>query len=353
LRRLSEHFPDCLLLHGGMTTAERAGVQARFNAEGGLLFATDAASEGLNLQHRCRLVICYELPWNPARLEQRIGRVDRIGQVRRVHGVTLVARDTAEDLVVANLARRLSRVAAALGEHDRLAAYLTEARTAGMVIGGLPDSEPDPASLPAVAIAPAVGTQAEREASRLSAQWATSRVSRPRDCDVVVSSLRACAGLPRGYVLVFEWFAVAASGRKIDRDVWAVHVDADVRVRPRVAAQARALASSIIARSEQDARAVLASRAADRLTDVRALHSAIVDRAIARERQLRDWNVTVEAVQPGLFDRRAVARADAEEAERDQNRADHDRRIAALAREREVDSHLCLAAVLIVYKGAA
>ena len=50
--------------------------------EGGVLLATDAAGEGLNLHHNCRVVVNLELPWNPMRLEQRIGRVDRIGQTR-------------------------------------------------------------------------------------------------------------------------------------------------------------------------------------------------------------------------------------------------------------------------------
>ena len=56
-----------------------------------LLLATDAAAEGLNLHHRCRLVVNLELPWNPMRLEQRIGRVDRIGQQRTVHAFHLIA----------------------------------------------------------------------------------------------------------------------------------------------------------------------------------------------------------------------------------------------------------------------
>ena len=80
---------------------------ARFASEGGLLLATDAASEGLNLQSRCRLVVHFELPWNPMRLEQRVGRVDRLGQAQRVHEVLLVARHTAERLVLAPLVRRL------------------------------------------------------------------------------------------------------------------------------------------------------------------------------------------------------------------------------------------------------
>src|SRR5438270_322771 len=63
-------------------------------------------------------------------------RVDRIGQRRTVHAISLVARDTAEDLVVASLTRRLARVAATLGERDRLAAFLTDARTARGVITG-------------------------------------------------------------------------------------------------------------------------------------------------------------------------------------------------------------------------
>ena len=133
---LAAALPPTLQLHGGLVAAERAAVQERFNREGGLLLATDAAADGLNLHHRCRLVVNYELPWNPARLEQRIGRVDRIGQRRTVHALTLTARDTAEDLVIANLARRLSRVVAALGADDRLGAFLDDARTAGIVIGG-------------------------------------------------------------------------------------------------------------------------------------------------------------------------------------------------------------------------
>src|SRR5438105_9746590 len=126
LLQLARVLPPALHLHGGMTTAARAETQRRFNVEGGLLLATDAAAEGLNLQRRCRTVLNFELPWNPARLEQRIGRVDRIGQQRTVHAITLVARDTAEDLVIANLAKRLARVAATLGDHDRLASFLSD-----------------------------------------------------------------------------------------------------------------------------------------------------------------------------------------------------------------------------------
>ena len=102
-----------------MTSVERAAVQAAFNRDGGRLLATDAAAEGLNLQGRCRVIVNFELPWNPARLEQRIGRIDRMGQRRAVHAITITARDTAEHVVISGLVRRLTRIVHTLGTRDR------------------------------------------------------------------------------------------------------------------------------------------------------------------------------------------------------------------------------------------
>jgi superfamily II DNA or RNA helicase len=113
LRRMREVVaePSVVELHGGLTQRERADALREFaTGRARLLLATDAASEGLNLHHRCRFVINLELPWTPLRLEQRIGRVDRIGQRRRVHAVNLVAAGTGEDDMVARLAGRASRV---------------------------------------------------------------------------------------------------------------------------------------------------------------------------------------------------------------------------------------------------
>lgn len=110
---------EAAVLHGGLDRAERTSVLHRFNSGGvRVLLATDAAGEGLNLQHRCRLVVNLELPWNPMRLEQRIGRVDRIGQTRTVHAINLVAEATAESDLLARLARRLGRARAAIGPID-------------------------------------------------------------------------------------------------------------------------------------------------------------------------------------------------------------------------------------------
>jgi superfamily II DNA or RNA helicase len=106
---------DPVLLHGGLTASERHESALAFNSgRSPLLLATDAASEGLNLHHRCRLVINLELPWTPVRLEQRIGRIDRIGQTRRVHAVHLVASGTTEDDSVARLMVKTAHIESAV-----------------------------------------------------------------------------------------------------------------------------------------------------------------------------------------------------------------------------------------------
>ena len=110
---------ESVVLHGGLDRAARADVLSRFTSGGvRVLLATDAAGEGLNLHQHCRLVVNLELPWNPMRLEQRVGRVDRIGQSRRVRVINLVAADTAEAGLYARLARRLDRARAAVGPID-------------------------------------------------------------------------------------------------------------------------------------------------------------------------------------------------------------------------------------------
>ena len=99
-----------VMLHGGLTRDERrAAIDEFTNGRCRILLATDAAGEGLNLHHRCRCVVNLELPWNPTRLEQRIGRVDRIGQPRVVHAIHFIARDTGESRVLDRLKARIAR----------------------------------------------------------------------------------------------------------------------------------------------------------------------------------------------------------------------------------------------------
>lgn len=99
---------EVAMLHGGQSPLERRQQLDRFlHGPATVLAATDVASQGLNLQTRARWVMSLELPWNPARLEQRIGRVDRISQTRPVHFTLLVARDDSETGVLTRLARRV------------------------------------------------------------------------------------------------------------------------------------------------------------------------------------------------------------------------------------------------------
>ena len=99
--------PAAPQLHGGMSLRERQLAARRFtHGDATLLLATDAASEGLNLHYRCRLVVNLEQPWTPLRLEQRIGRVDRLGQERRVHAVHFIAAGTEEEALASRLRGR-------------------------------------------------------------------------------------------------------------------------------------------------------------------------------------------------------------------------------------------------------
>ena len=89
VRRLRDHYDDApiLTLFGGMDELERDLVKRAFNDpahSARLLLATDAAAEGLNLQRTARYLLHYDCPWNPSKLEQRNGRLDRHGQARDV-----------------------------------------------------------------------------------------------------------------------------------------------------------------------------------------------------------------------------------------------------------------------------
>jgi hypothetical protein len=155
-------------VHGGLTSCERQSALHEFtHGRADVLLATDAASEGLNLQQRCRRIINIELPWTPLRLEQRIGRVDRIGQSRVVHATHLVARGTLEDDIVARLLARASTAEAALAgfaSHDEGA--IVAAATSTMAAPA--SSRPVPHG-GAQVVVPDLRTTARREAEAIAA----------------------------------------------------------------------------------------------------------------------------------------------------------------------------------------
>ena len=102
-------------IHGGTAREERRAIQERFAQDKDclILVATDAAGEGLNLQ-RAHLIVNYDLPWNPNRIEQRFGRVHRIGQTEVCHMWNLVAEDTREGQVYLTLLAKLEEQRKAL-----------------------------------------------------------------------------------------------------------------------------------------------------------------------------------------------------------------------------------------------
>ena len=103
-------------IHGGMLRDERRKVEELFKQDKcvRVLIATDAAGEGINLQ-RAHLMINYDLPWNPNRLEQRFGRIHRIGQTEVCHLWNLVAQETREGFVFQRLFQKLEEERQALG----------------------------------------------------------------------------------------------------------------------------------------------------------------------------------------------------------------------------------------------
>jgi superfamily II DNA or RNA helicase len=351
LLQLAASLPPSLQLHGGLAAGERASVQQRFNREGGLLLATDAAAEGLNLHERCRLVVNYELPWNPARLEQRIGRVDRIGQRRTVHALTLTARDTAEDLVLRNLTRRLARIVVALGADDRLSAFLDDARTAGIVIGG------EASDVPAGIGAGDEPVTVRHDGDLSHAATAVSQINshrgitwdRDRDAgaDVLVSHMRASRASPGpGYVVVARCTARTADGFLVAARQFLLHVAANP-ARPASAGDLRNEAARVI--HTVDVRSAHPGVAAW-FTETCRTHDDSIASRVAREHELTARPGARAAVQPGLFDRRAVIQAERTVSIAEWLAETHDREIEALERSRTLTLTCAVSAILVLWR---
>ena len=108
-------------IHGGMNPRERKQAQEDFRTSRQICVATEAAGEGINLQF-CHLMINYDMPWNPTRLEQRLGRIHRIGQSRDVYAFNFVATSSEdgqpviEGRILERLLSKLDSMRAALGD---------------------------------------------------------------------------------------------------------------------------------------------------------------------------------------------------------------------------------------------
>jgi len=126
-RRLSAAGHDVAVFHGGLTRLAKEEAVRRFQGAARLLLCTEAGSEGRNLQF-AHAVCNYDLPWNPMRIEQRIGRLSRIGQTRDVYVYNLVAAGTIEAAILHLLEAKLNLFELVIGEIDMILGNLDDER---------------------------------------------------------------------------------------------------------------------------------------------------------------------------------------------------------------------------------
>jgi len=115
LTRMGYHVT---IIHGGMDVEMRKQAQREFRTRSKIMIATDAAGEGINLQY-CRFLINWDIPWNPNRLEQRMGRIHRYGQKDEVWVYNLVASNTREGSVLEKVLKKMDIMREQMGD-DRV-----------------------------------------------------------------------------------------------------------------------------------------------------------------------------------------------------------------------------------------
>jgi superfamily II DNA/RNA helicase len=306
-QELAERGHRVIVLHGGLTGVERRAAVTDFSRGQAVLVATDAASEGLNLHHRCRLVIHFELPWAPARLHQRCGRVNRIGQQRQVHEIALVLDDTAERLVLMPLIRR-GGAAGSFGGGS-LVSQLSESRVAARILGNIRSSFQVEASAsgPRSLITMDLREEAAAEAERLELLRRASRQAR-REAKPVVAAARAPRRpqLPQPLLTFVIETTIRERGERIDDETIAVSAAVAGRSRRRRLAQAEL--AWLVERIGPQLSRRLVRRTARRLAVVRARHQQVRTAMLRREAAIDGalGSTARELVQAGLFDRQAL-----------------------------------------------
>lgn len=144
-RLVRERGWRCAVIHGEMPMTARRASQREFENTGTpILLATDAAGEGLNLHWKCHLMVNYELPWNPNRIEQRIGRLHRYSQKRDVQVHNLFVTNTREDRILQRLLERLEQIRADMpGEvYDVLGSLLAGVDLQDLIMNALAENRP-------------------------------------------------------------------------------------------------------------------------------------------------------------------------------------------------------------------
>ena len=128
LNRLAEEGYTVHSFHGGHSSQEKEQIVENFEESGGVLVSTDAMSVGRNLQF-CNIMVNYDLPWNPMRVEQRIGRIHRIGQKRDVYIFNMALKDTVEEYVLERLYNKIDLFQQTVGELSSILTRLEESGT--------------------------------------------------------------------------------------------------------------------------------------------------------------------------------------------------------------------------------
>jgi SNF2 family DNA or RNA helicase len=135
-RRLEQAGHSLAVFHGGLSRLAKEAAINQFRGPARLLLATEAGSEGRNLQF-AHAVCNYDLPWNPMRIEQRIGRLSRIGQTQDIYVYNLVAQGTVEAAVLHLLEAKLNLFELVIGEIDMILGNLDEEREFQDVVADL------------------------------------------------------------------------------------------------------------------------------------------------------------------------------------------------------------------------
>jgi len=144
-KRLGKAGIHVVQIHGGIPHEDRKEIVDGFNSEGGprVLLSSEVGSEGIDMHEYCRCLINYDMPWNPMRVEQRIGRIDRVGQkAERLSIIHLKVKDTIEERVYDRLHHRLELFSNSLGDLESVVGNIVKDLTVELLSNKLtPDEE--------------------------------------------------------------------------------------------------------------------------------------------------------------------------------------------------------------------
>jgi hypothetical protein len=313
-------------LHGGLTPHERRQQLDRFLTGGAaILLATDVGGQGLNLQDRARWVINLELPWNPLKLEQRCGRVDRLGQSKPVHFTVIVAHHAFETGVLARLARRMLIARRTLGD-GLVSRAVPDPRAVGAALFENATIPEFAETAPMVRMCRRWARPARAVARRLissrvlARHWRAPADAAPAAIRTAIDRLPSIQRIAGDQsLLVFSVPLVDGSGAVVERHVVALRVAEGTNVD-----EARALAGATLASR--------ARRLAFRLR--RQLHGrAGIEIALASHVLT---SLTAREAQPGLFDEQELRAFEAARTEADMHRQLLDDRRADWERQADV-----------------